>query len=69
MSQVAIFGFGVAVFFLGGLGLVMIGLESFRSWSRGDVAAGEPAFRAAERARAEVRIEGSDGGSPSTGLH
>ena len=52
MSQAAIFGFGVAVFFLGGLGLVLIGLDAFRSWSRDDVTEGAPAFRAAEAARA-----------------
>ena len=56
MSQAAIFGFGVAVFFLGGLGMVLIGLDAFRSWSRDDIATGEPAFRAAEAARAEERL-------------
>ena len=55
MSQTAIFAFGVAVFFLGGLGMVLIGLDAFRSWSRDDIATGEPAFRAAEAARAEAR--------------
>lgn len=57
MSQAAIFGFGVAVFFLGGLGLVLIGLDAFRSWSRDDVTEGAPAFRAAEAARAAERRE------------
>lgn len=57
MSQAVIFGFGVVVFFLGGLGMVLIGLDAFRSWSRDDVAAGEPAFRAAEAARVEERRE------------
>lgn len=58
MSQAAIFGFGVAVFFLGGLGLVLIGLDAFRSWSRDDETEGAPAFRAAEAARAADRREG-----------
>lgn len=57
MSQAAIFGFGVAVFFLGGLGLVLIGLDAFRSWSRDDVTEVAPAFRAAEAARAAERRE------------
>jgi hypothetical protein len=34
VSQNAIFAFGVVVFFLGGLGLVLIGLDAFRSWSQ-----------------------------------
>ena len=33
MSQANIFLFGVAVFFIGGVGLVLAGLDSFRSWS------------------------------------
>lgn len=61
MSQAVIFGFGVAVFFLGGLGLVLIGLDAFRSWSRDDHEEGLPDFRAAEAARAEVRTTGDDG--------
>ena len=61
MSQSVIFGFGVAVFFLGGLGLVLIGLDSFHALSRGDRAAGAPAFRAAERERAEARREEGGG--------
>ena len=56
MSQAVIFGFGVAVFFLGGLGLVLIGLDAFRSWSRDDHDEGLPAFGAAEAARADARI-------------
>jgi hypothetical protein len=55
MSQATIFGFGVAVFFLGGIGLVLIGLDAFRSWSRDDVREGAPAFRAAEAGRAADR--------------
>jgi hypothetical protein len=51
VSQAAIFGFGVVVFFLGGLGLVLIGLDAFRSWSRDDTSAGEPLSRAAAEAR------------------
>ena len=61
MSQGAIFAFGVTVFFMGGFGLVLVGLDAFRSWSRDDRDAGAPAFRAAERARAEARDpDGSD---------
>lgn len=56
MSQAVIFGFGVAVFFLGGLGLVLIGLDAFRSWSRDDRDEGLPAFGAAEAARADARM-------------
>ena len=67
MSQAAIFGFGVAVFFLGGLGMVLIGLDAFRSWSRDDIAAGELAFRAAEAARAEERQSGAQSGSSGDG--
>ena len=67
MSQAAIFGFGVAVFFLGGLGMVLIGLDAFRSWSRDDIATGEPAFRAAEAARAEERRSGAPSGSSGDG--
>ena len=33
MSQASVFLFGVAVFFLGGVGLVLVGLDAFRSWS------------------------------------
>jgi len=33
MSQFGIFLFGVTVFFLGGVGLVLVGLDAFRSWS------------------------------------
>ncbi len=57
MSQSAIFLFGTGVFFLGGLGLVLVGLDAFRSWSEADEATGESAFRAAEQARADVRAE------------
>lgn len=60
MSQGAIFGFGVAVFFVGGLGLVLIGVDAFRSWSRGDIAEGETAFLEAERRRAEARSAAAD---------
>ena len=55
MSQTAIFLFGTGVFFLGGLGLVLVGLDAFRSWSEADEATGESAFRAAEQARADGR--------------
>ncbi len=55
MSQVAIFLFGVGVFFLGGVGLVLVGLDAFHSWSDDDETAGEPAARAAEEARADAR--------------
>jgi hypothetical protein len=54
VSQVGIFLFGVVVFFLGGVGLVLVGLDAFHSWSDEDEAAGEPAFRAAEQARADA---------------
>lgn len=57
MSQFAIFLFGTAVFFLGGVGLVLVGLDAFRSWSDDDEVAGGPAFREAEQARAEARAE------------
>jgi len=33
VSQANIFLFGVAVFFIGGVGLVLVGLDAFRSWS------------------------------------
>jgi len=56
VSQAVIFGFGVAVFFLGGLGLVLIGLDAFRSWSRDDHDEGLAAFGAAEAARADARM-------------
>ncbi len=65
MSQTAIFGFGVVVFFLGGLGMVLIGLDAFRSWSRDDITEGEPAARAAEAERAEARLD-QDTGSDSS---
>jgi hypothetical protein len=57
VSQSAIFLFGTGVFFLGGLGLVLVGLDAFRSWSEADEATGESAFRAAEQAPADVRTE------------
>jgi len=57
VSQFAVFLFGTGVFFLGGLGLVLVGLDAFRSWSEDDEASGEPAFRAAEQARADVRAK------------
>ena len=55
MSQVGIFLFGVGVFFLGGVGLVLVGLDAFHSWSDDDETAGQPAARAAEKARADAR--------------
>ena len=66
MSQLAIFLFGTGVFFLGGVGLVLVGLDAFRSWSDDDETAGEPAARAAEQARADARqvIEPSTGSTP-----
>ena len=36
MSQVPLFLFGTGVFFVGGLGLTLIGLDAFRSWSQDD---------------------------------
>jgi hypothetical protein len=57
VSQLAIFLFGTAVFFVGGVGFVLVGLDAFRSWSEDDEASGEPAFRAAEQARADVRAK------------
>jgi hypothetical protein len=55
VSQLAIFLFGTGVFFLGGVGLVLVGLDAFHSWSDDDETAGEPAARAAEQARADAR--------------
>jgi len=55
VSQSAIFLFGTAVFFLGGVGLVLVGLDAFRAWSVEDEVAGGPAFREAEQARADAR--------------
>jgi hypothetical protein len=39
VSQLPIFLFGVAVFFIGGVGLILVGLDAFRSWSDDDEAA------------------------------
>jgi len=36
VTQFGIFLFGVVVFFLGGVGLVLVGLDAFRSWSDDD---------------------------------
>jgi hypothetical protein len=55
VSQLAIFLFGVGVFFVGGVGLVLVGLDAFHSWSDDDETSGEPAARAAEQARADAR--------------
>jgi hypothetical protein len=33
VSEFGIFLFGAAVFFVGGVGLVLVGLDAFRSWS------------------------------------
>jgi hypothetical protein len=55
VSQLAIFLFGTGVFFVGGVGLVLVGLDAFHSWSDDDETAGEPAARAAEQARADER--------------
>lgn len=60
MNQVPIFLFGVAVFFVGGAGMVLIGLNLFRSWSEEDEVAGGDAFRAAEASRAEERSRPSE---------
>jgi hypothetical protein len=38
VSQVGIFLFGTGVFFVGGAGLVLVGLDAFRSWSDDDQA-------------------------------
>jgi len=46
MSQTAIFLFGVGVFFIGGVGLVLVGLDAFQSWSREDEDAGSSPRRA-----------------------
>jgi len=43
MNDIPLFLFGAAVFFVGGLGLVLIGLDAFRSWSDDDDAAGHGA--------------------------
>jgi hypothetical protein len=61
VNQLAIFLFGVAVFFVGGVGMVLIGLDLFRSWEVEDEVAGGDAFRAAEADRAEERARPSDG--------
>lgn len=63
MSQATIFLFGVAVFFLGGVGIVLIGLDAFRSWSAEDEAAGESALREAEQERADARFETAPDGA------
>jgi len=64
VSQLGIFLFGIAVFFLGGVGLVLVGLDAFHSWSDDDEMAGEPAARAAEQARADAR----EAAEPASGL-
>ena len=64
MSQLAIFLFGTGVFFLGGVGLVLVGLDAFHSWSDDDETAGEPAARAAEQARADARQPAESSGAP-----
>ena len=64
MSQLAIFLFGTGVFFLGGVGLVLVGLDAFHSWSDDDETAGEPAARAAEQARADARESATRPSSP-----
>ena len=64
MSQLAIFLFGTGVFFLGGVGLVLVGLDAFHSWSDDDETAGEPAARAAEQARADARESAARPSSP-----
>jgi len=46
VSQTAIFLFGVSVFFIGGVGLVLVGLDAFRSWSSEDEEAGSDPRRA-----------------------
>ena len=61
MNQLPIFLFGVGVFFLGGVGMVLIGLDLFRSWSDDDEVAGGDAFRAAEASRADERIRRGEG--------
>lgn len=45
MSQLPIFLFGVAVFFIGGVGLVFVGLDAVKSWSARDEANSENASR------------------------
>jgi hypothetical protein len=40
MTAVQLFSFGLAVFILGALGLVLVGLDAFRSWLARDEAAG-----------------------------
>lgn len=49
MSQTAIFLFGAAVFFIGGLGLVIVGLDAVKAWSASDEIDSE------NEARAQVR--------------
>jgi hypothetical protein len=61
VSQLPIFLFGVAVFFVGGVGMVLIGLDLFRSWSEDDEVAGGDAFRAAEASRADDRSRRGEG--------
>lgn len=53
-----IVGFSVAVLVLSGLGLVLIGLDAFRSFSRVDEIERAPPFRAGEAAWAAGRREG-----------
>jgi len=42
VSQVPIFLFGTVVFFMGGLGMTLVGLDAFRSWSDDDEAGASP---------------------------
>ena len=46
MTDLALFTIGTIVFFLGGTGLVLYGLDSFKAWSASDTSEGEDRYRA-----------------------
>lgn len=46
MSQLAIFLFGAIVFFVAGVGLVLVGLDAVKSWSHNDEVDSENEARA-----------------------
>ena len=48
MTDLALFTIGTIVFFLGGTGLVLYGLDSFKAWSASDSPEGEDHYLADE---------------------
>jgi len=44
MTDLALFTIGTIVFFLGGTGLVLYGLDSFQAWSRSDTSDDEDRY-------------------------